>query len=438
MVQHEQKTMTVIMFSPRQLTTYACEHFFYEHIVFTYFGHASLLRLPVQVQDYACALKMDQGKLVLKHQVLLLKVFLCIGGPRARDYEKALLASLAVWLHLRRIRHPAWLMFKYNASVFNEECGEISFSALARQVARGGSRSDLHHANKQFQLLKRCMETASDFNVELNGPEVTQKRGKIIDPLGQDVDATVAFFNRTINNIVRRQFRIYDDDLGDLGKGCSGDARQTVLFRDEVVLAFGNSARLAEKILPKLQSMMGTDYLRNHTDVWNGPAEQKLPSEMASDSENSGDEPDYDLTEVIEQKVAKEPRQQSNLEAAQPAKKKRKIDSSKPHKTSHQLNLEAMVGRVLKVPASSIWTSRSVRRKMFEKPSEAILHMRIWRVDVKHKKKPLVGKFVHPDEDDPDYELRFSLNEAKRLLAKPNIAYVDTPLRSDYEDSDEA
>ena len=95
-----------------------------------------------QVGDYGCTLKMDAGADVLAAQARLLKVFPLVGGAKCSEYVRALTASLLQWSEYERVNHPCWQLFANNASAFNEESGEISLSVLAREIARGGVRSD--------------------------------------------------------------------------------------------------------------------------------------------------------------------------------------------------------------------------------------------------------------------------------------------------------
>ena len=60
-------------------------------------------------------------------------------------------------------------MFINNASAFNEESGEIALSVLARDIARGGVRSDLKKVSKTFALVKAKAEVAQDIGVEPYG-----------------------------------------------------------------------------------------------------------------------------------------------------------------------------------------------------------------------------------------------------------------------------
>ena len=112
---------------------------------------------------------MDAGSDVLAAQALLLKVFLLIGGSKCSEYVRALTASLSQWSEYERCNHPCWQMLTNNASVFNVESGEISLSVLAREIARGGVRSDCKKVSQTFKLVKAKAEVAADIGVDISG-----------------------------------------------------------------------------------------------------------------------------------------------------------------------------------------------------------------------------------------------------------------------------
>ena len=112
---------------------------------------------------------MDAGADVLRAKALLLKVFLLVGGAQCSEYVRALTASLLLWSHYERCNHPCWQMFSHNVSCFNEESGEISLSVLARDISRGGVRSDCKKVSQTFRLVKAKAEVAADIGVDIAG-----------------------------------------------------------------------------------------------------------------------------------------------------------------------------------------------------------------------------------------------------------------------------
>ena len=99
---------------------------------------------------------MDDGERVIVYQLRLLKVFLVLDNKQCKEYQRALSMSIVLWFRMRAHNHPAWQIFKNNASAFNEESGEICFSVLARgiAIASSGIRSDCKAVSRKFCLIK--------------------------------------------------------------------------------------------------------------------------------------------------------------------------------------------------------------------------------------------------------------------------------------------
>ena len=114
---------------------------------------------------------MDSGVEVLRAQALLLKLFLMTGGRQSAEYIKVLSASIMLWGFYESSQHPCWELFRNNASAFNEESGEISLSVLARDVSRGGVRSDCAKVSQTYALVKAKAELAQDIGVDIAGDD---------------------------------------------------------------------------------------------------------------------------------------------------------------------------------------------------------------------------------------------------------------------------
>ena len=146
---------------------------------------------------------MDKGADVLTAQALLLKVFLLVGGAQCSEYIRALTASIAQWSEYERVNHPCWQVFEENANAFNEESGEIALSALARELARTGVRSDCKKVSQSFKLVKAKAEVAADIGVDISGDDFgSDEHGRRIDPHGEEVKATAAFFSGVIRHVL--------------------------------------------------------------------------------------------------------------------------------------------------------------------------------------------------------------------------------------------
>ena len=163
--------------------------------------------LNVQVQDYGCALKLDDGEEILKKQCMLLRMFLVLNESNCREYQRALSTSISIWEWMKSINHPCWQLFKNNASAFNEESGEICFSVLAREISGSGVRSDCQAVSSKFRIIKTKIDVANDLKFELCGDDFASKKHKVIRADSDEVKTTAYFFQRTIRQIVSKAFR---------------------------------------------------------------------------------------------------------------------------------------------------------------------------------------------------------------------------------------
>ena len=220
-----------------------------------------------QVGDYGCTLKMDAGADVLAAQARLLKVFLLVGGAKCGEYVRALTASLLQWSEYERVNHPCWQLFANNASAFNEESGEISLSVLAREIARGGVRSDCKKVSQTFKLVKAKSEVAADIGVDISGGDFgSDEHGRRIDPNGEEVNATAAYFSGVIRHVLAGALRHSDKDNGVLAKG-SRAARPNVAM-SAFPACFRSVAGLLVDGVAKLEAGTVSFWVAPHVDLW--------------------------------------------------------------------------------------------------------------------------------------------------------------------------
>ena len=154
---------------------------------------------------------MDDGDRLLTRFALLLKVFILLESPRTREYTRALAVSLLQWLSMKQSGHPCWTMFNNNACAFNEERGEISFSVLARDIARGGVRSDIKMVNKRYQLLKHRMRVARDLGAEVVGDDFKHTvNNRIIKTTDPEVGVAKEYLYYAIRSIEQCAYRHFE------------------------------------------------------------------------------------------------------------------------------------------------------------------------------------------------------------------------------------
>ena len=73
-----------------------------------------------------------------------------------------------------------WDVFKNNASVFNEESGEVVFSVLARDIASSGVRSDCEAVSRKFRIIKPKMVVAKGLNIDCTNHRTTRAQNTIL------------------------------------------------------------------------------------------------------------------------------------------------------------------------------------------------------------------------------------------------------------------
>jgi hypothetical protein len=237
---------------------------------------------------------MDDGEKILQGQLRLLKVFMLLDGPSSREYQQALLTSILLWQEWQQVNHPCWQMFLNNASCFNEEVGEISFSVLARGISAGGVRMDVRQVNERFKLLKGKIELADDLKTELGCSDFTPDPSRRhIDPNGAEVTSTVAYFKNLIHQVSRGTYRHYDDRLGHV-KG--HDARPTIAA-EMVPAIFSNSSNKLDALIKKLRDSFNTFWVYTHSaDIWPRAIPQtKSSSDDESLPENLEDHSDQSM-----------------------------------------------------------------------------------------------------------------------------------------------
>jgi len=350
---------------------------------------------------------MDSGADVLRAQAVLLKVFLLVGGSQCTEYVRALTASISQWAHYEDVQHPCWQLFANNASAFNEESGEISLAALARDIARGGVRSDCAKVSRTFKLVKAKAEVAEDVGIDLAGGDFgSDEHGRRIKADSPEVKATAAYFSGVIRHVLAGAYRHYGKGCGALDKGKQHLARVTVPM-DACSEWFRSVTPLLDAAAKKLQTAVQGFWVAPHVDIW--PGAVPVIDWDASDEEDAGaaaggagQEPD--------QNAPLQKRAAGGAGAAAPRKKAKVSD-------------DEFVGRVLAVPAwkfGAVWAAHN-----FAQPRKAVLIGDCVGVDLKQRWTP----YSCAMREDKGYTIQLTAKEVDEfhLLAEAAESAQDTP-----------
>ena len=370
-----------------------------------------------QVGDYGCYLKMDSCADVLRAQALLLKVFMMIGGRSCTEYIRALTASIMLWGHYESTQHPCWELFRHNASAFNEESGEISLSALARDISRGGVRSDCEKVSKTFKLVKAKAEVAEDIGIDLAGDDFgSEASGRSVKVDCPEVQATTAFFRTVIRHVLAERWQHYDKDCGQLGKGVR-TARPTVGMQ-AFTACFRSVAADVDPAISKLKGGTEAFWVAPHKDIW--PA--AVPAiDFASDASD---------VEVAEEAEEEEAADEEELQLQpQPQGKKRKAEDAsgggEAKKKVKQDSDAQLVGCVVAVPAWKF--GRRWAAHHYQDPEQAVL---IGDIKWFHAKKR-ADPFDCAMREDEGFTLELNRTEVLKFRLEGNAAATakDTPVK---------
>ena len=368
--------------------------------------------LAFQVQDYGCALKMDDGEHILEMQYKLYSIFLLLDGPQSREYQKALCVSVHLWEWMKRNNHPGWQIFKNNASVFNEESGEICFSVLAREIAGSGVRSDCEAVSRKFGLIKSKMDVGKELEVEMCGEDFSSNHhGKVLTT-SDDVQASIQFFKRMIRQVLNGTHRHYDQTCGVLDQKMRRrqESRKTVAMCMVPAMKL-MPHQLETPVVLKIKESLRAYWVFDHRDIWPG-AQPPLPDGDESDLSGAGDE-------------------EQQQEKKQGRRKRRRSPSPpQPPPLDDDKKEESWIGRLVAVPAwcfGKRWSDEAFGSKTAAK--RARLH---GRIEESKRNGVLDCRMVKQD----DYVLQLTFEQVEKFLVPESEEEdaQDTPYVTGYDE----
>ena len=293
------------------------------------------------------ALKLDLGLGVLQSQFRLFHLFLIIDDSKCKEYQRAMCTSLHIWSWMKRCDHPAWQIFKNNASAFNEESGEICFSVLAREIAGTGVRSDCEAVSKRFKLIKAKTQIAKNLKVELCGEDFSTKHHSSVKAESSEVFATIAFFQRMIRQVKAKTYRHYDNTCGHLDQKARRrkQARVTVPMSFVPPLSSDVSARLA-KVVSNMEVTFDSFWVHQHSDIWpqGMPSHESFAADIDQKSSRSVDHRVGQVNSRDRVPRAKAKRGAKRKEPSKPALAEHSSDDEPVH-------VDLFIGRVVAVPS---------------------------------------------------------------------------------------
>lgn len=398
---------------------------------------------------------MDQGRLVILGQAKLLKLFMLLRGRDTFEYEKALLASLLVWARNKEAKSFLWKMFKQNACAFNEEAGEVAFSVLARQVSKGGLRGDLESCDKAFKLSRVNIQVADDFNVDLCGDHMGESKRFTVETDSDSVNATVAFFESAIRQILARRYQEYKSDYGK-DRRIDG-SRVTVLMTDVETKYQEDSKALLATAEGKLRAYINGASLTRYLDVWGMNADHQVDALMGI--EHSSEEQPRELLPVedvfaldsglqvqqVEEKGLSAPNDSPpstpladrlGVRANSPLRRRFGSPTRPSKRTKYsgiifrgsRRSKESLVGTILAVKAFK-FGGKQWQTEVFAAPSKSFLHMKITKI-VPGNLWAHCEMLHYPQMD---YARLLDTKEVNAYACDVGCEHIDTEFINDYQ-----
>jgi hypothetical protein len=227
----------------------------------------------------------------------LFKVFLHFPGSDASEYRKCMLVNLMLWAHYSNKNLPIFEMIKHNASMCNEESGELAFSVLARTIASNSSRMDIDSVNRHFILSRLKLDVANDLNLDIaDSKTVLINNHHIIKADSPEVIAVGVHFMSVVNNLKINFFHHYPTKPADATFNFANlVAAQKCLVssRKEDVKEWyiSESKPVIETIIVKTKKALSGEWLVHHSELW---PEAKRVVHDAKAEESSGWEEEED------------------------------------------------------------------------------------------------------------------------------------------------
>ena len=242
------------------------------------------------MQDFGVAMKLDDGRLLIQNMARLLKLFLHFDASYANEYKKCILVNLLLWAYHIDNGMPIWQMMEQNASVCNEEAGELAFSVLGRTIGSNSSRTDIDLVNRHFILSKLKLEVAKDLDLDIADQETVQVHSHYKIPENSpEVARVAAHFYNIVTNLKHNFFHHYPTspatDMYSFKNKIQAD-KHLVSSNDEEVKEWfiWDAVPKLNILIEKTKKAMSGQWLADYKEDW--PVKEVV-NDMKSDDEKN-------------------------------------------------------------------------------------------------------------------------------------------------------
>jgi hypothetical protein len=197
----------------------------------------------------------------------LVRMYFLLMTLNDKSYTPGVYCSLLVWAYQRRTNGFAWKMFVENASICNEECGEISFSLLARCHLGSSSVSKIEQVNKTYRDLRTYVTASKEMRLGQHLSEFHQGGRATVKDDDESIGATVEYFRGVIRALKVNTHQAYDGSRAGYRSKAAANSHQIPLARQIWFLDTAIDARRHE-IRTKIIAKLDTFWTFQFKDIW--------------------------------------------------------------------------------------------------------------------------------------------------------------------------
>jgi hypothetical protein len=146
-----------------------------------------------------------------------------------RAYTPGVYSSLLGWEYQRRINGFAWRMFKESCAIFDEECGELSFSLLGRLQLASSGKASIAQVNRAYADLRTYVAASRDMRLTKHLSDFHLGGRHTIKNQNQAVAATVQHFKAVIRALKTNNHTAYDGEKPGYRSKMAATSHQTAL-----------------------------------------------------------------------------------------------------------------------------------------------------------------------------------------------------------------
>jgi hypothetical protein len=259
------------------------------------------------VLNYGIVLRLNDGKLGVKHLLRMLDLLLMVSGGRGGSYCHSVIMQLLVVQHQSLHNLPQWQMLKNSMSTFNEEAGEISFSLLSRIVLGDTQQRKFEHMDKCYKLVH--MYGAVDRDLTHDRTSKFRKDNnwrRVVAPDSEPVQATVAFVRGQLRAMSQGTFKVYDGSANSYKKGAHAQSNMVHCGKERHFWV-EDTTDLLDLHIKKCRKFFN-QFAGPFADVWPEMKPQPEPSMLVAESKEEEVEDQKSSDEEAEEEVEEEER----------------------------------------------------------------------------------------------------------------------------------